>query len=98
MSILLCLSISLILSHSHTSSYQIVFSLKCSTTINGGENSSSVEFEEQLTPKEEAIMDEIKQLADIVNKYEENFAEINQTLGALQQQINLQIQLSTPTV
>ena len=43
-------------------------------------------------------MDEIKQLADIVNKHEENFAKINQTLTALQQQINQHIQISTPTV
>ena len=76
----------------------MVLSLRGSTTTNGGENSSSAEFGGQLTPEEEAIMDEIKQLADIVNKHEENFAKINQTLTALQQQINQQIQISTPTV
>ena len=72
----------------------MVLSLRGSTTINGGENSSSVEFGEQLNPEEEAIRDEIKarikQLADTVNKHEEYFAKINQKLIALQQQIQIQ--------
>ena len=69
----------------------MVLSLRGSTTTNGGENSSSMEFEEQLNLEEEAIRDEIKagikQLAEQVNKHKEYFAEINQKLIALQQQI-----------
>ena len=71
----------------------MVLSLRGSTTTNGGENSSSMEFEEQLNLEEEAIRDEIKagikQLAEQVNKHKEYFAEINQKLIALQQQIQI---------
>ena len=71
----------------------MVLSLRGSTTTNGGENSSSAEFGEQLNLEEEAIRDEIKarikQLVETVNKREEYFPEINQKLIALQQQIQI---------
>ena len=68
----------------------MVLLLKVSTFINGGENSSSIKFEEQLTPEEmDEIEAEIKKLADTVIKHEENFAEIDRKLIALQQQIHI---------